>query len=281
MTKLGLVLLSSVTLAACAADPTPTPDPTPDIKSKQQFVMSEMSIVGEPGLDLDDDSRHRIDNKMAAVLSMVDRAFGSPTAQERVDAEMASGALALDVELGWNGGSAEDDVVIAVDLPGAAAGAPGSTVGRMVGRRFTTELPGAAPIRLALLPGFEPVAVRLYGVKIEATLGDDGILRGTLGGAISKSELDDHVIPAIHPLVVRFVAAHPAASETEKLLQLFDPNKDRTITREEFQSSPLIQALLSPDIDLVENATLPSLAYAKDGQNDGLSVGFTFEAGPN
>lgn len=113
-----------------------------------------------------------------------------------------------------------------------------------------------------------PLTLSLESVQVKGKLSGSTITDGTLAGAISKSDLDTKVIPAIGEMLRGLLAdANTAQSIKDQILTVFDTNKDQSVTDEEVAKNALLQTFLAGDVDM-----------DKDGTKDHLSVGLGFEA---
>jgi hypothetical protein len=104
-------------------------------------------------------------------------------------------------------------------------------------------------------------AVQLRG-KLDAT----GMTDGVLAGALSKEEVDNSLIPTVTDML-NTTLKDPAFSQATKdqILNLFDANKDKTLTKDEVAGNALITTFLAGDVDV-----------DKDGAMDlSLGIGFT------
>jgi hypothetical protein len=170
---------------------------------------------------------------------------------------------------------------------------------------FFSGGPGSVRIQLSLTGG-TPVNVDLIGARIESSLTADGCMDGIVGGAITKTNLDNQIIPAVADLVQASVAddgGYPCmnandtcmmspkgeaetcdpdrmlceTSTSKTILGLFDSNKDGMITVDEIRMNSLIMAFLEPDVDLLDaSGTFQSDPAKRDGMKDSLSVGLGF-----
>jgi hypothetical protein len=135
-----------------------------------------------------------------------------------------------------------------------------AVAGKIVGGTFNGG-PGQIALQIAL-GGTEAITLDLYGARVKASgISATGITEIVFAGALTKTDLDTKVIPAIHaqlgPLITRDCTgtAPPepcgcAANSTGKtVLDLFDTSpKDCTVSVTEIQTNTLIQSLLSPDV---------------------------------
>lgn len=157
--------------------------------------------------------------------------------------------------------------------------------GKIVGGTFTGG-PGNVTLKIAL-GSAEGIELDLIGARAKATgISETGMQSVIIGGALSKSDLDTKVIPAIHQQLVPLVAEDcpnnpPTAdcgcmtgSTGKTVLNLFDTMpKDCALTVDEIKNNTLIQSLLASDvkIDGVDALSLGIKATAVKG---------TFPTGP-
>ena len=148
--------------------------------------------------------------------------------------------------------------------------------GSVVGGRFTGG-PGKLKLQLALEGS--KIDLNLINARVQlaasATEIDGTMNRTIVGGAITKTELDTNVIPAIHTTIQTIVErdcpgtvtpdCSCAAGATGKvLIGLFDKAPvDCDVSQDEVKNSPFIKTLLGADLDLLPPA----------GEYDSLSVG--------
>jgi hypothetical protein len=129
--------------------------------------------------------------------------------------------------------------------------------------------PGDLSLQIAL-GGTDAIQLDLIGARVKASSISDAMIgSGTsggivVGGAITKSDIDTKVIPAIHsqlaPLIMRDCddLGNPTGgcgcandSTGKTLLSLFDTNpKNCEVTVEEISGNQLVASLLSPDVSI-------------------------------
>jgi hypothetical protein len=160
--------------------------------------------------------------------------------------------------------------------------APASTVlrGAMTIGEFTGG-PGTVPVRLGLVPGQPPVELQLAAARIQADCNAVGCAHGKLGGAVAASEVDAAFVPALAAAMQAVVDAScsmaspdACSSHASLLLDLFDADDDFTITGDELRASPIITAVLAPDLDLTTADGSPG----HDGVKESVSLGLGFTA---
>jgi hypothetical protein len=235
----------------------------------------------EFGLDLNGDAT--IDNQLGMVISTL--VGMGLTAQIDTDKMIDTGAAIMLVDLGTDDLGTEptatftiyqganpvpaacassQDITCRKHLTGSASfsiktGAPVDPplTGSIVNSKLTAG-PGHLTIQFTLI-GSAPITVALIGARAELTTTTTAM--GKLGGAISKTDLDTKVLPAIRDtfdVAVKrdctMLTSPPscgcAADTTGKtLLGLFDTSpSDCNITLTEVQTNSLFQSLLAPDV---------------------------------
>lgn len=138
--------------------------------------------------------------------------------------------------------------------------------GKIVGGTFTGG-PGNLTLEIAL-GGTEGIQLDLIGARAKGTgLSADGLGTATsggvvLGGAITKTDIDTKIIPAIQAQLVPVIAADCTALSTppacgcmdgstgKTVLGLFDADKNCSVTVEEIATNSLIVSLLAPDVTI-------------------------------
>jgi hypothetical protein len=166
-------------------------------------------------------------------------------------------------------------------------------VGQIVGGRFVGG-PGTVGLELPLAADQPPVAISLIGARMETGVSATGLTGGKLGGAISSSDIETKVLPAVHTIVADLIAADctgtydsagngqadccaDSASTGAKVLQFLNPasSEDCQVTLEEMKANSLIAStLLNPDLDLLDADG--NFNPNADGVKDSLSLGVGF-----
>jgi hypothetical protein len=137
---------------------------------------------------------------------------------------------------------------------------------------------GSTPQRLLLRLEFgEPVdvPVEVYALSFHVT--ETGLALGQLNGAILASDVDMYVPPALAASFNQACAALPDSSTCKMNLSLFDTNKDKTVSADEVRANSLLEAVLAPDLKLLD----ADGHYAPDSAaavKDSFSVGIGFSA---
>lgn len=133
--------------------------------------------------------------------------------------------------------------------------------GKIASGTFTGG-PGDITLKIAL-GSAEGIELALIGARAKASgISDAGMQSLILAGALTKTDLDTKVIPAIHqqiaPIITRDCPMPMAAdcgcasgSTGKTILNLFDTTpKNCTVTVEEISGNTLIQSLLAPDVKI-------------------------------
>ena len=145
-----------------------------------------------------------------------------------------------------------------------AAGSPdnAAVAGKIINGTFTGG-PGKISLQIAL-GGTDAIQLDLIGARAKASgIAEAGITSVILAGALTESDLNTKVIPAIHAQIAPLIAedcnmltAPPmcgcmSGSTGATVLNLFDaPPKDCMVTVDEIKNNSLIQSLLAPDVEI-------------------------------
>jgi len=277
------------------------------------------------GLNLDGDEQNRPDNALGQILSTLASQSSDVNLQDSIDEQINTGGIILLnrikataltmatgvgswIYLGDNANPApctdSSDTVCGHHLGGdgtfdLASDSPttAKVVGNIIGGRLTGG-PGTVTIQIALTSGSnQSVDLHLIGARMDVPAIADATLASAgapakLGGAVTKADLDDNVMPALHQILADNIAedctgidngtdacgcADGATGRT--LLDLFDEvpdGGDCMVTLEELKNNSLISSLLAPDVDLLDGDG--NFNPRKDGVKDSLSLGVAFTA---
>lgn len=304
---LSFALVLPVAAVACGSDDDGegTGEPT---GAHNQYVVSNLNTRSDNRLDID--GKSGAENKLGELVAILSGGF---PIQDTVDEAIERGQAVLLVDVQADSFTAQsavgvgfyfgdtanitpkpctDDTMRATckqHLAGTgsfsiAASAPRNPplVGPIANGTFTTAASGKLSVQIAVTGA--PIAVNLIAAKAQISqITADGIAKGIVGGAISATEMDSNVLPAIQaqlsavltrdcgPLADRNPAANCSCAAQSTGLSLISGNlsfdfapKDCNVSVEEIKTQPAIGALLKPDIMI-------------DGQ-PGLSVGLGFTA---
>lgn len=133
------------------------------------------------------------------------------------------------------------------------------------------SLPGEITLPFALDEEGQPVVLDLVDGRLAATCDAEGCT-GRVGGGVPVAQVDQVVLPWLAAglqAVVDATCPDACSSQAELILQLFDVDQNENVTADELRQNAVIQAVFTPDLDLV-----------RGGGNDHLSfaVGFTASA---
>ncbi|HEX5062243.1 MAG TPA: hypothetical protein VFV99_22890 [Kofleriaceae bacterium] len=296
---LAAAAMLPMSLVACGGDDgQPVPEGTHyHFVANQVFVPTSNTQARDFGLDLNGDNT--VDNQLGMVLSTL--AGMGFDIQATIDTAVAEGSIILLVDFqtkdftnttaagvqvflgdnempaACNSGESYDPVAKSgckhhLDGSGMfsiAAGSPENAAlgGKIVNGTFTGG-PGDLSLQIAL-GGTDAIKLDLIGARAKASMiSENGIGMGTsggvvFGGAVTKDDIDNKVIPAIQtqlvPIIMRdcTMPTMPpgcgcATDSTGKtILGLFDTNpKDCAVSVEEIKTNSLIVSLLSPDVTI-------------------------------
>jgi hypothetical protein len=266
------------------------------------------------GLDIDGKANDGVDNQLGMVLGSIGALAPSLNLQMSLDEQVDKGSIILLANLkakdlanasgvglyvligdNPNPPACTDatDMVCGKHLAGtasfdiAASSPPDAKLaGRIISGKFCSPSdctkPGSGTVTLQIaLAGGLPIDLPLQKAKAELTgISAAGFTGGKIGGAISQTDIDNNVVPAIAETVRSSFdetcdvggtppncGCMPADSTGATLRGLFDkaPTQDCMITDAEVKS--VVGGFLTPDIDL-----------NGDGTNDALSLGIGVKA---
>ena len=260
------------------------------------------------GVNLDKDDRNRIDNALGQVLSAlatagsfdIQGAVDEPIQRGEVIVMMNIQSTSLTtaagvgswVFLGDNAAPApcenDQDETCGKHLQGDATfnlhmDSPKNShvVGQLINGKFTTQTAGKVSLELSLIEGGTAIRLDLIGAHIEFQVDDDGLVNGKLAGAVEDEDLNTNILPGLVDVIEMTFAevctgdAAPCCDEAtdegktgNQVYSFFDQNDDCRVDLDELKTNSTIAAVLSPDIDLLDN----------DGKNDSLSLGVGFTA---
>lgn len=311
-----------------------------------QYVMDQLLMPTTSneakmyGLNLDGDETNRPDNALGQILSTLG-SMGDINLQMTVDTQIADGSInnligmkAINltnatgvgawVFLGDSGKITpmpckdRDDMKCAQHLDGngtfifdGASPMDAKITGAIVGGRFTGG-PGEVTIEVSLVSG-SSLKLKLIGARMEIEqVSDTTLISGKLGGAITKDDLDNSVLPTLVTLMKDTIdgdcsgMAKMCTGERPNLkgencrpcgctegatgitlLNLFDELPEATkgdckVTLEELKQNSLISSLLAPDVDLLDcpkpDSKLSECNFnpRTDMVKDALSLGIGF-----
>ncbi len=272
-----------------------------DAKGRTRYVFDSLNVPDRAsendflGFDLDNDSRHFIDNKLGSILQLIAANSGAPVdAQARNDDAVLGGQIIHLAQLRSTSFGTEDDVVFQLFLGEDADANPGNNLGgagtftlaavspvnaRQYGHLttgvFSSVEPGTATVTLSLGVG-GPLMFPLVAVQLRATVSPTGVTNARLGGGVTKAEMMANILPRWFQQLTQIVTTAPSSAEAMAIKNLFDTNRDGTMTQNEFDASNTVQTMLSPDVDLLD----ASGELGQDGIKESISLGLGFSAVP-
>jgi hypothetical protein len=139
--------------------------------------------------------------------------------------------------------------------------------------------PGKLVIELGLVDGVPPIPIELVAARLTADV-TELACSGRLGGGITTAHIDAAVLPAVAVAIDARIASDEGCRERFSdcdatsllLLALIDANGDRVITVTEVRDSSAVRALLSPDVDLLDDEGRPG----QDGEDESISLAVAF-----
>jgi hypothetical protein len=284
--------IGALTLAASPAAQAAVPPTSFHYVTNTMRVGSTSAEADSYGFNLDD-MNPVVDNALgrllAALSGQLDVNAAMATALETGDVvvlhSLRAHQFGRDEDASWRvylGTPTPDPVLTGRGSFTIDPSAPTSTdlAGEVMRRQFTGG-PGAVALRLGLVAGETPIELHLIGARVQADCSPVGCSNGKIGGGISAAEVDGVIVPALaRAMQVVIDATCPASPSTSctdpgaTLVAFFDTNGDHIVTADELRAIFLIQALLSPDVDLLDAAGHPG----HDGVRESLSLGLGFTA---
>ncbi len=126
--------------------------------------------------------------------------------------------------------------------------------------------PGTVEVQLPI--GHWSARVKVLAAKVEGTISSDGIASGKLMGALSKSDIETQVIPAVAKQLDDTTKDPKASASTKAAIaKAFDGNTDGKITAAEVLANAAVAAVIAGDVDA-----------DGDGKAEEVSAGVGFTA---
>ena len=126
-----------------------------------------------------------------------------------------------------------------------------------------TQGAGHLSVQVALFSPNPPMQLDLIGARVKlTTVTATSIGAGVIGGAVTTTDINTKLIPAIALSIVPVIAHDCTALSTppgcgctsgstgQTLIALFDANHDCVVSATEIQNNNLIQSLLAPDLTI-------------------------------
>jgi hypothetical protein len=238
-------------------------------------------------LDLDGDGI--ADNGLGEVFASLDGQGLS--FQAATDEAIAKGALLMLVDLQTSSFTSAPAAGLAVrfgsnPMPPACASPMDATCRRHLTGTAVFQLAGGSPKQLPLVgpvaagnfvggPGelsllislstrSEPIRFDLVGARVNSRVFPTELVTTIIGGAVTMTDLDGKVLPAVHAQIAPIVTADctdptmppncgcMAGSTGKTILGLFDTTmpRDCMVSLDEVRNNSLIKSLLSPDVTI-------------------------------
>ncbi len=168
---------------------------------------------------------------------------------------------------------------VTTEMPGDALIVGAVTAGHFSGGS------GIIVLEVPLLISETPLVLKLIGARAEVDVAATGLTGGKLAGAVPDAYVQSDVLPQLHALLGVVVAEDcfgtaPSCcvvdSDGDQAVGLFDSDDSCTISLAELQDNALLDALLAPNVDLLDEEGLSG----SDGELDSVSLGIGFSAVP-
>lgn len=288
------------------------PDALMPVGDHHAFVLDSITLptddaeADQLGLDLDGDGV--VDNKLGGIVSLL--AAGGADINAIVTAQIDQGELihladlqasALDDATAsamyvWKGANPSPppclddfDTLCRRHLDGTGVfdvttAMPGDAliVGAVTAGHFSGGS-GIIVLEVPLLISETPLVLKLIGARAEVDVSTTGLTAGKLAGAVPDAYIQSDVLPQLHQLLGVVVAEDCFGtapnccivdSDGEQAVGLFDADDSCTISLMELQDNALLDALLAPNVDLLDEEGLSG----SDGVVESVSLGIGFTA---
>lgn len=298
--SIGLVIL----LSACSgqkptpAQPVPTPTAViiPVTGVQYQFVTNQLLLPVTRAqsqtfaLNIDNDSRQSPDNKFGELLTLLTTVAPDLELQSTLDQAIVTGQLVSlhmfkaddvlnDSNVSWSiylgQGSKSTPAFDGSDTFTLDSATPADSpiVGSLTNGQFVG---GPAEVHIKVLLLGQLVELDLIGVRLEANVSAAGCVDGKLGGGVTAEEFRSRLLPAIADgLNLIIISNNPVATP---ILQAFDSDNDKIITRQELENNVVLMIAVSPDLDLLDETGM--FNPGQDGVKDSYSIGLGFTCVP-
>jgi hypothetical protein len=144
---------------------------------------------------------------------------------------------------------------------------------------------GVITLDVPLFVADQGLTLQMIGARSEVTVAADALTDGKLAGAVTETYIHDNVLPQLHNVLDVVVerdchgttgSCCDANTDGETVVNLFDSDGSCTVTLQELYDSGLLQSLLAPDVDLLDEEGLSGA----DGVLDSLSLGIGYTSVP-
>ncbi len=142
---------------------------------------------------------------------------------------------------------------------------------------------GVIFLNVPLIVGDAPLKLKVIGAHAEVDVTDTAMTDGRLGGAVPDSYIQSDVLPQIAATMATVterdcLGTSPNCctpdTDGETVVNLFDTDMDCAVTLQELYDSSLLDLVLAPDVDLLDEEGLDG----SDGEDDSVSLGLGFTA---
>jgi len=258
------------------------------------------------GLDIDGD--HEVDNGLGTVIALLSSNGNDPNAAltDQIDegdiihlADVQARGLDAAEDVGmfvWSGANPQPpacidtlDTVCRRHFTGTGSfdvttATPQETMifGEIANGHFSGSS-GVIFLEVPVIVGAAPLTLKVIGAHAEVDVGDTGLTEGRLGGAVPDTYMQAEVLPQIADAIATVTARDcfgtspnccDADSDGETVVNLFDTDADCEVQLQELYDSSLLDIVLAPDVDLLDEEGLDG----SDGEDDSLSLGIGFSA---
>ncbi len=263
---MGAMALGSL-LAACGGGTSNSVDAGPTISGPYTHLAENTLTVPTSateatmyGLDLDLASPPRPDNALGNILATL-KGQGVDV-QTSINTSIMDGSIVLlhsiqgqnlmNADAAWRvylGDHATMPKYDGTDMftitPDPMGGNMAKLIGKITGGHYVGG-PGSVPIKIALVAGTDPLSITLVGARIDANVTDSSC-DGKLGGAITKTDLDNTVIPTVATLMNTSVMTNcpthmNCTGNAKTILDLFDKGTTCTMASDCPANAPMCAA---------------------------------------
>jgi hypothetical protein len=142
---------------------------------------------------------------------------------------------------------------------------------------------GTVTLEIPLFISDTALTMQLIDARAEVEVSESALLEGRLAGAVTATYLEEEVLPQLVTVLGALVAEDCtgtapdcciAGTDGEAVLGYFDTDDSCTVSLAELQDSVLLDSVLAPDVDLLDEEGLSG----RDGVLDSVSLGVGFTA---
>jgi hypothetical protein len=142
---------------------------------------------------------------------------------------------------------------------------------------------GVVQLEVPLFVADQALHLEVIGARAEVEVSELGMTMGHLAGAVTEDYIESDVLPELHNVLAIVVERDcggtspnccDADTDGAQTVGLFDADSDCMVSLAELQDSGLLDALLAPDVDLLDEEGLEG----SDGVKESVSLGVGFTA---